>query len=71
MGNNLISGSHKMTSKESSDLTRERKRRCSKKKPKTSEVSYERDRLYVLEMQVDIERYQTCYVKCTKDRLIL
>jgi hypothetical protein len=42
-----------------------------KKKPKTLEVSHERDRLYVLEMQVDIQRYQTCYVKCTKDRLIL
>jgi hypothetical protein len=55
MGNNLISGPTEWLAR-SPELTGERKGRCLKKKPKTLEVFYERDRLNMLEKQVDVER---------------
>jgi hypothetical protein len=59
MGNNLITGPTEWPAR-SPDLTGGKKRRCLKKKLNALEVSYEIDRLNMLEMQVDVERYKTC-----------
>ena len=70
VGNNLITGQRKWPAR-IPNLTGEREKKCLKENPKTLEVSHETDRLNILEVQVDVERYKTCYVKRTNNTLIL